>query len=1053
MMKRIPCFGSLALPALLCCLPLAGIAAERAPWPAGSAHELSARPTQVVSGRITDDKGEGLPGVTVLVKGTTTGTSTGADGAFSLDVPDGATLVISSVGFVTQEVAVAGRTTINVTLATDNQQLSDVVVVGYTTQDRQNLSSAVTLVDVASAKRAPVATITEAIQGRTPGVQILNSGNPGQSPIINIRGVGSLVGSQPLYVIDGLWTDNIRDLNPQDVASLTILKDASSTSIYGSRGANGVVIITTKRGEPGKPVIGFNTYAGVQYEVDRWDLTDANKWADITRQAYENARRPVPTPALRPGDFANTDWSEEILRRGVVQDYNVTLSGGNRGDNYSSNFLISGDYFNQKGILIGTGFERYTLRLNSGLSRGKLKVNESLQLAHSFRTLTNGAPFQDIIRLPPGIPVRDSTEMTSGFGYGDKNNFNTFGTNPVASQRIQKRTQYNNRISGSVNAEYAFFDFLSYRLNLNGETLDYVDRDARKQGIISQNAPNDPAYYSENRGDTYFLQAEHILNFNKRLGDHNVNVLAGFSQQIGRGTNAFARNNTYSATPQYYFVLGAGSTNPVVGGVESKFTKRSYFSQLTYDYQGRYLATASYRRDGSSRFPVENRYGNFGAGSLGWRVSEESFFKDAVPAISNLKLRASYGVNGNDNTGDFGGFPNRYQNNYPYLSVINQNANYVLNGNSVVPGATQVYIPSLNIKWESRYTTNYGLDLGLLDNRLTLSAEYYTSRTKDALINPPILVYLGSFEASPFTNTGEFLNKGFEFQTGYQDNRKAFTYGISGNLTTLSNEVVSLTQDNQPIASGPTLTTTGNPLGTFYLPKFIGVFQTQEEVDSYVNADGKKIQDYAAPGDAKYEDFNGDGQINQSDRQFLGSPFPKLQFGLSGNMAYKGFDLSVLFQGQTGNKVYNIARATMDRTDDISNYRADFEPWTPTNQSNTTPRALKSGADIPTDRALEGRLNTASAQNSQGSSRFLEKGDFVRLKNVQLGYALPLSLTQRFKGVGSVRVYVTGQNVLTFTNYSGPDPEFTNGNVFERGVDFSSYPNLRSFTAGLQASF
>jgi TonB-linked SusC/RagA family outer membrane protein len=1039
MNKLLPPPGRLLLPVLACCLPLSmAVAAPVAVHLTSFIKNV--QPAARITGRITDAKGEGLPGVTVLVKGTTTGVTTDMNGNFTLDAPENAILVVSSIGYTSQEIPVNGRTAINLTLNNSDQKLDEVVVLGYVSQDRQNLTSAVSNVNIGEAKKAPVATITEAIQGRTTGVQINNSGNPGQSPSITIRGLGSINGgSAPLYVVDGLWTDNIRDLNPTDIEALTVLKDASSTSIYGSRGANGVIIITTRRGKAGKPVLGFNAYAGVQNTVSRWKLTNAAQWAAIERQAYTNAGLPFPGSVANPENYADTDWQSEILRTGTVQDYNLNLSGGSSGEKYSTNFLVSGDVYKQKGALIGTDFSRYTLRLNSGLTYGRLKINESVQLAHAFTTLANGQPFQDAVRLLPTIPVYNPNESpyTAGYGYGSPA-ANTFGTNPVGSQTIETRTQYNNRIQGSVNAEYAIFDFLSYRLNLGVESLDYTDRDARRFGRISQNAPTDPSFLTENRGDNTFLLAENILNFNKRFGDHGVNVLVGYSEQRGKNTNTSATARSFvDNTPgaQDGYVLSAGTGTTSVSGVITEYSKRSYFSQLVYDYKSRYLVTGSFRRDYSSRFAPENRAGNFGAGSLGWRISEEDFFKNSAPFINNLKARASYGVNGNDNLGE-----------YAYQGVINQNVNYPFNGVDVNNGQIQTALPSTGIKWESRYTTDYGIDLGLLDNRLTFSADYYTSTTKNALVNPTLPAYLGNAGGNPFTNVGSLRNKGFEFQAAYQQSKGDFTYGVSANLSTVKNEVLQLAQEGQVIGSGATQTAVGHPVGAFYLIQFDGVFQSQAEVDNYKNAAGKVIQPYASAGDARYVDANGDGQINDDDRVYSDTNIPKLQFGFSANGAYKGFDLSFLVQGASGNQVFNVARSTMDRTDDPSNFRADFQPWTPDNHSTTTPRALQSGG-------ATGNLQAAAASNARGSSRFLENGSYARMKNVTLGFTIPKSVFSNLKSISSLRVYVTGQNLFTVSGYSGPDPEFVNGNFFQRGVDYNAFPNLRTFIGGVQVGF
>ena len=1051
MNKLLPPPGRLFLPVLACCLPLTGaLAAPVAVASAFTTRASAARPATVVTGRVTDAKGEGLPGVTVLVKGTSKGVSTDANGSFSLDVPDNATLVISSVGYASQEVPVNGRTTINVSLSDSDQKLNEVVVLGYVTQDRQNLTSSVVSVDVAGAKKAPVATITEAIQGRTPGVTIQNSGTPGQQPNVVIRGAGTLYsGSNPLYIIDGLWTDNIRDLNPQDIASVNILKDASSTSIYGSRGANGVVIITTRRGRSGKPAITVDASAGVQDVVSRWKLTNAAQWAAISRTAYTNAGLTPLASAAHPENYADTNWQDAVLRQGSVQNYNVGLSGGSTGDNYSSNFLISGGYFKQKGTLIGTDFERYTLRLNSGLTRGRFTINESAQLSHTFATLPNGNPyaqaFQDAVRLLPTIPIYDPT-TTSGYGFGSDAAY-TFGTNPVAEQEFYKTTQYNNRLQGSLTPEFRFTDFLSYKLNLGIDALDYTDRFFRPPGRTSFNQ-NDPSFLTENRGDNVFLIAENTLNFNKAFGENHVNLVVGYSEQSRRNTNAFAQANDYAAYGgQFYPTLSSGSTPTATTGGTYKFNKRSFFGQAVYDYKNRYLLTGSYRVDGSSQ--LDEKYASFYAGSVGWRLSEEDFFKNSVAFITNLKPRFSYGVNGNDGLGDA----------YPSQALINTNASTIFNGNVLTPGAIQTYIPSNNLKWERRYFTNYGFDLGLLDNRLTISADYYRSTTKDALTPTNIPIYLGSFGGTIYSNFGTLTNRGFELAASYQDNRGPFTYGISGNLTTQRNRVTATDSYNSKYDQYLTQTEVGQPVGAFYLIQMDGIFQTQDEVNNYKTADGKVIEPYAKPGDVRYIDANGDGVINNQDRVHVGSPFPTLTYGLSLNAAYKNFDVSVLLQGVAGNNVLSIARATMDRLDDPSNYRAAIEPWTPENHSTTTPRALQGNGIVlnpdgtPNDRET-GYIRTAAAQNSQAAStRFLEKGDYLRGKNMQIGYTFPKTILDRMKGIGNIRIYLTGQNFFTAKKYLGPDPEFVNTNFFQRGVDSSSYPNLRTFTGGIQVGF
>ena len=1047
MKKPVPEMSRMTLPVLLCCcLPLQ-------PLMAASTHVVLprplvgiAQPAATVSGQVLDEKGAGLPGVNVLVKGTNNGTQTDANGRYTIDAPAGATLVFSFVGYASQEVTVGERSTVDLALVPDSKALSDVVVVGYLTQDRQNVTSAVSSLDVREAAKTPAPTLVQGLQGRVAGVQVESAGNPGAVPNILIRGVGTTgSGSNPLYVIDGLWTDNIRDLSPADIESTTVLKDASSTAVYGSRGANGVILITTKRGQAGEPKISFSGYTGVESVYRKFDLTNHSEWADRSAVAYRNAGL---DPALRmPGsvkgtagysDAVDTDWQKEFFRTGKVEDYNLTLSGGNRTGKSASDFLLSGGYFRQDGIVKGPSFERYSVRLNSGLTRGRLKVGESLLLTHINTTLLNDVPFVDVLAELPGIPVYNDKNF-GGYGYGSSNLFN-YSVNPIGAQQILSRTQKNNRLQGSANAEFAFTDFLSYRLNLGLEVHDYNDKNARRQGYIrlGESTPN-TTYLFENRGTATSTIIENTLNFNKRFAEHSVNALVGYSEQATYVNNATANATGFSAVPQYFFVLGAGTnsaTPPTVGGGLDGYTKRSYFSQLNYDYKNRYLVTGSFRRDGSSRFDPTRRYANFGAGSIGWRISEEDFFKNALPMVNNLKLRASYGVNGND----------LLPGSYLYQPVVNQTVFYPLGTSQALQSAAiQTGLESKDIRWESRYTTDFGLDLALLDSRLTLAADYYVSTTKDALVSPPLPAYIGTAGfAQPFTNLGQIENKGFEFALGYHENRSAFTYGADLTLATLRNKVLKLS-DIQPVipgAFGVTRTEVGQPISRFYVLEMMGIFQTQDEIDNYKSADGKVIQPLAKPGDVKYKDANGDGSITYSgDRSYYGNPFPTLQFGLNLTAAYKGFDVSVFWQGVTGNSVLNVTRTAVDGLNGDTNFRRDLEAWTPENHSNTTPRLVYGGG-------AEAVKNYELA-----STRWIEDGSYLRLKNVQLGYTFPKNLTSRVPSLGTVRVYVTGRNVFTLTKYTGFDPETPGLGIFGRGLDVGTYPNVRTFTGGLQVNF
>ncbi|WP_052732698.1 SusC/RagA family TonB-linked outer membrane protein [Hymenobacter terrenus] len=1044
------------LPTLLCCLPLQMAAIGRVSATPLAIGIRDARPTTLINGRVVDEKGEGIPGVTVLVKGTSTGVSTNSNGDFSLDVPDGATLVFSSVGYASKEVAVTGPT-VNVTLAQDVQQLSEAVVVGYLVQERQNVTGAVSSVSAQDVRRAPVASVGEAIQGRVPGVQVTNSGQPGQAPTINIRGLGTIAsGSGPLYVIDGLWVQGQggqRDFNPADVESVQILKDAASLAPYGASGANGVVIITTKKGKSGTTAVNFSANGGVQNLVKRLDLMNAAQWANINNQAYDNAGLArQPFAATLPG--IDTDWQDEFFKQGSIQDYNLGFSGG--GPN--SNFNVSGGYLRQTGTVQGPDFERYSLRVNTGFTRGRFRIGENALLSRTNQTRLNvipsyGSPFYNVVQMLPVNPVYDQT-VPGGFGIGNPN-ANTFGLNPIASQSLLNDTGTSNRLQGNVYGEVSITDFLRYRLNLATEFHAFRDQQRRKYGIWRQNDITQPSNFGDSQGNELFGMAENTLTFDKSLGDHNVTIVGGYSRQ--RFEREFTRgvNFGYGEGPNYYWALSAGSQTPQSIGSSYVWSKESFFAQLTYDYNQRYLVTAAFRRDGSSRFDPDNRWGNFGAGSLGWRISKEKFFEN-VSVISDLKLRASYGQLGNDLLiGEYGG-------SYLPQSFINTNTNYGLGGGTQ-NGAIQTNYASTNIRWERRRTTNVGFDAGFLENRLTLSADYYVSQTTDALVAPSLPSILGNAGNNPYRNLGKLENKGFEFVLGYNDDRAKFRYGATANLTTLKNTVLDLGTVGGEAGSGSRNFFTGGPrditrtevgyeVGSFYLYQFDGIYQTGDA----------NIPAGLAPGDVRYKDINSDGVIDDRDRAHVGNVFPKLQYGLNLNLGYGAFDLTAFFQGVQGNDIMNLGRFLTDNTADNSNYREDFSPWTPTNPSTTTPRAIKAGGD-----------NGAAAGNNArfNSTRWLENGSYLRLKNLQLGYTVPKTLLERTKYVASLRIVATAQNLFTVTDYTGYDPETvgSNGgydpntgtvggnnaltNSLARGVDEGSYPNLRSFTLGIQAGF
>ncbi|MBO0361141.1 TonB-dependent receptor [Hymenobacter sp. BT186] len=1046
MKNPVPKSGRLALPAaLLCCLPAAVQATPTLHDYLPTTAETAAVAVPV-TGRVLDEKGQGLPGVTVLEKGTANGATTDTDGRYTLTVASGsATLVFSFVGYATQEVPVSGRSTIDLNLAPDTKALNEVVVVGYLTQERQNVTGAVSSVSAQEVRRAPVASVGESIQGRVPGVTVTNSGQPGQAPSINIRGLGTIAsGSGPLYVIDGLWVQNQsgqRDFNPADVESVQVLKDAASLAPYGAVGANGVIIITTKKGRSGPPVVSFSANGGVQNIIKRLDLANAAQWANINNQAYDNTGQPRQPYAANPPAGLDTDWQDEFFKQGSMQDYNLGFSGG--GPN--SNFNVTGGYFRQDGTVVGPKFNRYSFRVNTGFNRGRFRIGENLLLTRTNQTRLNagpltGSPFINLPQLLPVTPVRDAT-VPGGYGIGNLN-ASTFATNPIALQDLFNNTGVSNRLQGNVYAEVDIFSFLRYRLNLATEYHGFHDREKRKYGVWRLNDATTPSSYAENQGNELFGMAEHTLTFDKSFGDHNLTAVAGYSQQRFRQEFTRGVNFEYGRGPTYYWALDAGSQTPQAIGSQFTWAKQSLFGQLTYDYNERYLVTAAFRRDGSSRVAPNNRWGNFGAASVGWRISKEAFF-EGVTAVSNLKLRASYGRLGNEQLiGAYGG-------SYLSQGYINPNANYVLGG-SIQNGAIQTAYASTGIKWEDRRTTNVGFDASFLTDKLTLSADYYVSQTYDALINPDLALLFGNAGSNPYRNAGKFENKGFEAQLSYSDTKGKFRYGANANLTTLKNTVLDLGTAVGDGSGAPnffnggpqdiTRTEVGYEIGSFYLLQFDGIYQTGENIPAGLQ-----------PGDVRYRDLNGDGQITDQDRAHVGRVFPKIQYGFNLSLGYGAFDLTAFLQGVQGNDVFNVAKTWYEQTNNNTNYRADLSPWTPTNPSNTTPRALRSGGNAGNTPGYNDRFN---------STRWLEDGSYMRLKNLQVGFTVPKAVLERTKYVASLRIYATSQNLFTVTDYSGYDPETvgsgafnTQGNNLARGVDDGAYPNLRSFTLGIQAGF
>ncbi|QIP14488.1 TonB-dependent receptor [Spirosoma aureum] len=993
-----------------------------------------------LTGRITDENGTGLPGANIVEKGTATGTSTDANGDFSLNVSDGAnTLIISSVGYVAQEVAIGNRSTITVQLVADNRTLDEVVVVSYGTVKKSNLTEAVSIVNVADAKKVQAASVVDQIQGRAAGVTVASAGGaPGATASIKIRGSSTFGSNQdPIYIIDGVIIGSASsDFNPNDIETVTILKDAAATALYGSRGMNGAIVITTKRGKAGKAVIDYNGYYGVQNIDHRLPLATRDQYIKTWTAAYQNGKLPVPD--FGQGGF-DTDWQKELIKPGTITDHNVSISGGVDNGVNKSNYRISGGYFSQDGTIRGRKtdgtevspyFKRYSARVNAGTTRGKLTIGESAYLAYTNERRVIGQPFDNVIRMPPTIPVFDPTNA-SGYGYGNANNA-TFGTNPIGQQAKDDNLANSYKLLGNVYGEYAILPWLSYRLSVGLDFSNYQNKYFARPGALSYNSPSAPNGILDDRNGRFFnTLIENTLNINKTIGKHQVSALLGYTRQ------RFDQNEIYSHTEGIvgeFYQQGAGTASPRTDGFSSISGLISYLGRVNYTFNDKYNIQANLRRDASSNFPKDNQVAYFPSVSAAWNINKETFMRN-IPAIGDLRLRASYGSVGNQAIAPYSLDP-----------TIQPNLNYVLGGgNVIVPGASNRQLQNSNLKWESKTTTDVGIDATFLNGKIQLQADYFYSLSKNLLLRVPLPITAGNQGDNPYDNLGKIENKGFELSLTYQDKSGDFRYSINGQLTSIHNKALQLvpSNGNQPLYGYGNVTRTevNGPLAGFYVLRQAGIFQNQAEIDAAAK------QPNVTPGDVRYVDTNGDGQINNDDRQIVGTPFPKFEYGANISLSYKNIDFTVFFQGVSGNLLFNRSRNWTDRFDDVQNVRSDVTFWTGPGSSTTTPKPIKG------DPTLNPAFNT---------DRWVESGAYGRIRTMQLAYNFPTAMLTRLK-MGSARIYVNAQNLLTITKYSGYNPDVigdvgdgnpqNRGNYIGRGIDQGNYPVSRVISAGLQLSF
>lgn len=987
---------------------------------------------QVIRGTLRSPSGDPLQGVTVTVKGTDRSIATDANGQFSINAPIGGMLVVSSVGYQQKEISITG-TEINDVMQVTDASLNEVVVIGYQTVRKRDLTGATAVINPANAGKISSNNLGESIQGLAPGVNVRTGGAPGQGAVIEIRGVASFTDANPLYVIDGMIADANSTINTNDIATIQVLKDASAAAIYGSRAANGVIIITTKQGREGPARVGFAAKYGMQMLPKKWDLMDNRAFANLQKQQYQNAGQlPPPSVDANFDPSINTDWQDEIMQVGNMQDYNLSLSGGSN----SSSYLISGSFYKNEGVLVGHSFERASLRINSRSQRGRVTFGENLVLSNSNTSAPNeGNPFYDFPQMLPVIPVKGATYVSptnpEGWGIGTTEAV-SYAYNTVAVNDLARRKSNFAKLVGNAYIDVKLFNWLTYRFNAGAEVSYDHHKIIRKLGIWQFNAAPKPSSIDEDRSRFLSTLFENTLNFNKSFGAHAINGVVGISQQHTiREATSGGRSDLQVFNGNYMTTIGSATgTSTAGGGIPVDFRTYGYLGRINYTYDDKYLITLSGRIDEDSRFGENFRTGYFPSIAASWRISRENFFN--VDWINDLKIRASYGELGIVPLGS-----------WDYTAFINNSPRVILGPNQTPNnGSTQARLANPDLKWEERITKNIGIDAALLNNRITVSIDAYNSLSKDALLQLPVAGYLGNLQGDPFVNAGSIRNKGIEFAATYRHTGSLVKWDAGINFTTIKNEVESVGNRGTGIdyiQIGNTRTKIGRSLGEWYVIRTAGLFQTQQEIDNYKNKAGVEIQPNAKPGDVKYVDLNDDGAINSEDRTFNGSPWPKLQTGAQFNATFKQFSFNLQLVGVFGFKVYNDVRRILDSYQ-RTNFRSDISPWTASNTGTDDPRL---GLDND-----QGIIDN----NKADTDRWLESGSYVRVRNLEIGYTLGGNLLDKVN-FRSARIFVSGQNLLTISKYSGLDPDVVGLGLYERGFDVGNWPPSRVISIGIQCEF
>lgn len=1009
-----------------------------------------------LKGIVYDETGLPAMGVNIQKKGTAEGTTTNLDGEYEIQVSGNDVLVFSYIGFASQEITYTGQARLDVTLREDTERLDEIVVVGYGTMRKSDLTGAISSVDVADLASRATTNPAEALQGKVAGVNIQKQGgNAGAGVSVKIRGVKSFGDNEPLYIIDGFPGD-ISNVNPQDISSMEILKDGAAAAIYGSTAANGVIIITTKNGKKGDVKVDLNSYVSMTKVANQLDLLDASGYVQVHKQMYDNYNAQYPSgkvdypPYITNSGSYNTNWQDEMFRTGFSQNYMLSVRGGHDNARYS----VSYNHADDKGILLGNNYRQDNARMKLAVTKSIFDLDANL----SFKMTDAKQPqysLKEMYSIAPLIPVYDDTKEY-GYGLTDSNGL-PGNRNPMADHHYKSASDKTYRVDANAALTVNFTSWLDFKTAYSYRGIHQRQKEHRPPFIADVKSVNEYPYSWD--ASSYWQEQviDNVLTFDRRTGGHALNVMAGNSVMMrdynwnsvaveGKTTVYEVKDGQLvtSEKPAGFLdpdfsTINAGEGGTYLGnGSLYEYNRVSFFGRLNYSYASRYLIQATVRSDGSSKFGSDSRWGYFPSVALGWRLSEEGFFPEN-DLISNLKLRLSWGRLGNEQAlgyYDFQALVETYNN--LYMGYVQGS------GSTPWPGSIATGLANRNLQWETTDTKNIGVDYGLLNGKLSGSLNYYYNKTEDMLITKKLAPSVGLLD--PVMNVGEIRNAGIEFEVNWADSRNGFDYNIGLNLATTNNKVLELSDPKQALYGDglkwgtehfPTQTRVGYPIAGFFLYNTNGLFMNEAEVAAHKDKDGNMLQPNARSGDVRFVDVNGDGTIDEDDKTYCGSGIPKVEANLSFNASYKGFDVSFLLGSGWGHKLYNGNRYFYEGMNSGTNFlTSSLNAWTPENTNTSVPRAILQDPN----------------GNARESDRFLENGNFIRMRQVQLGYTLPSSLMRKLK-VDMLRLYISAENLFTITDYSGIDPEFSAGKILNTGVDKDIYPFTRSFILGMQFSF